>query len=177
MKRVKLLVAILVLLACGCSRDGDAIKESMVGKPATTTTAQADSGDSPPQQGIAGQTPQEYSVTYTTEVLDSGRSRGMYWGAEGGQGTIVQDLKIVLEGEPLPVWRSAFCDLANVRKLEQKSTEDGLIVTISGGDDGSPYVCTITIVGRNIVHRSVASRIFPENHNEETSYTNTAPDN
>lgn len=101
-----------------------------------------------------------------------------WWGGfDAGQTNIVSSVKILFGKKPVYVPRSAYADLANVRKLGIRKLAKGCLIQMAGGDADSSFKATYTVVADRLVKRHVESGEFPEQNHEETTYTNLDPGN
>jgi hypothetical protein len=88
----------------------------------------------------------------------------LWWG--GGQAppqTVVTRLSVVRGGDPLPVTRTFYADLANVRALQAVMKEGRLYIQFEGGDAADAYFGEITCDEAGMpVRRRVSYAEFPE---------------
>jgi hypothetical protein len=98
--------------------------------------------------------------------------RGFRWGAEDREPpqTLLASVNVSVEGVPVFVSLSAYCDLADPRKASLKQTDSGFVLTITGGDAASAYEAILTFENGNLVRRRVSSREFPKEAWERTEY-------
>lgn len=101
------------------------------------------------------------------------------WGRNGGEkSTIITSFTYCLTGEKdfqsFP--RSAWNDLADIQDLTYNPSKQKLIIRGGNGDGADGYVATWYFKNGELLRRVVESGHFPKNWREETTYTNTNPD-
>lgn len=84
--------------------------------------------------------------------------------------SLVDQLGIVVNGTPLFVPRSAFCDLADVNQAEISFGAEGAFLRLDGGDGAESFIVKIEFDKTRVKRRSVAAGEAPEELLEETNY-------
>lgn len=84
--------------------------------------------------------------------------------------SIVDQLGIVVNGTPLYVPRSSFCDLADVNKAEIKFGEKGASLRLDGGDGAESFIVKINFDKTQVRRRTVAAGEAADQLLQETNY-------
>jgi hypothetical protein len=85
--------------------------------------------------------------------------------------SIVDSVDIIVNGHPLFVPRSVFCDLADLNKATIiKATENQTILRLDGGDGSEGYIVNIEFDGSRVKRRTLSSGTLPEQPLQETTY-------
>lgn len=82
----------------------------------------------------------------------------------------VDRVDIIVNGNPLFVPRSVFCDLADLNKAEIRASEKGSILTLYGGDASEGYIVKIEFDGTQVKRRTLSSGTLPNKPLQETIY-------
>jgi hypothetical protein len=75
-----------------------------------------------------------------------------------------------VNGNPLFVPRSVFCDLADLNKAEIKASESQSILTLYGGDASESYIAKIEFDATQVKRRTLSSGMSPDKPLQETIY-------
>ncbi len=84
--------------------------------------------------------------------------------------SIVDQVDITVDGNPLFVQRSIFADLADLNKAEIRIGGKGRGLTLYGGDASESYIVKIAFDSTQIKSRTVSSGISPGHVLQETIY-------
>jgi len=84
--------------------------------------------------------------------------------------SIVDRVDITVNGNPLFVPRSVFCDLADLNKAEIKASESQSILTLYGGDASESYIAKIEFDATQVKRRTLSSGMSPDKPLQETIY-------
>jgi|SRR6185437_2489374 len=84
--------------------------------------------------------------------------------------SIVDQIGITVEGNPLFVPRSAFADLADLNRAEIKAAKNGWVLTLDGGDASEGYIVKIDFDATRIKLRTMSSGTLPNKPLQETIY-------
>ena len=84
--------------------------------------------------------------------------------------SIVDRVDITVNGKPLFVPRSAFCDLADLNEAEVKADEEGSILKLGGGDASESYIAKIEFDATHVRRRTLSSATEPDQPLQETIY-------
>jgi hypothetical protein len=80
-----------------------------------------------------------------------------WWGApnEGPPDRIVSTCEVKVGDNFIPLFRSAYADLADVRSVELTISKADFIITIHGGETGSGYMAVLRFKGDSLTARQV----------------------
>lgn len=82
----------------------------------------------------------------------------------------VDRFDISVNGNPIFIPRSVFCDLADLSKAEIKADEMGGILTLYGGDASESYIARIEFDAMGVKRRTLSSAMSPDKLLQETIY-------
>jgi len=85
--------------------------------------------------------------------------------------SVVDKIKIFVDGKNIDVPRSVFADLADLNGGQFKKTKQGMMLTFTGGDAAAAYNLEILFDKKRVLRRKVENAEFPNNTWEETVYT------
>jgi hypothetical protein len=83
---------------------------------------------------------------------------------------IVDSVKISVNGNPIPIPRSVFSDLADLNSGYIKPLRQGMALTLTAGDAAEAYVVEITFNAKQILQRRIFDAEFPDETLEKTIY-------
>ncbi len=86
---------------------------------------------------------------------------------------IVDRIEITVDGNPLFIPRSVFCDLADLNKAvikKGKKGKKGAILTLYGGDASESYIVKIEFDASDVKRRILSSAMSPDQPLQETTY-------
>lgn len=84
--------------------------------------------------------------------------------------SLVDSLKISVNGKPVFVWRSVFCDLADLNDAEISIAGTTAKLTLTGGDASESYIAKIYFDKENVTRRTVAGGEDPDSIIQDTRY-------
>lgn len=84
--------------------------------------------------------------------------------------SIVDYIDIVVNGKPIIVPRSVFCDLADLNTAEVRIGQNESILTLIGGDASESYLVKIEFDTERVKRRVTASGMLPDEPSQETIY-------
>jgi hypothetical protein len=84
--------------------------------------------------------------------------------------SIIDGIDITVNGKPLFMPRSVFCDLADLNRAKVRIELNKSILTLTGGDASESYIATIEFDKDRIKHRSLAPGEAPNEPLQETTY-------
>lgn len=91
--------------------------------------------------------------------------------------SIVDWIGISVNGNPLFVPRSAFADLADLNDATISATKKGWVLTLDGGDASEGYIVKITFGANEVMLRTLASGMSPDQLLQKTIYYQETFDN
>ncbi len=84
--------------------------------------------------------------------------------------SVVDDIEIFVNGKPIFVPRSAFCDLADLNTAEIRIEQKKSILTLNGGDASESYIVKIDFDAERVKSRRLSSSMAPDKLLQETVY-------
>jgi hypothetical protein len=84
--------------------------------------------------------------------------------------SIVDRVEIMVNGKPLFIPRSTFCDLADLHKAEIRADEKGPILTLYGGDASESYMVKIEFDETRVKRRTLSTVMSADQPLQETTY-------
>lgn len=84
--------------------------------------------------------------------------------------SVVDDLRMTVNGKDLFVPRSAFCDLSDLNSVSILPAKNVAEVVIRGGDASESFVARIEIDSKRVRRRSRASSLQPDSPSQETIF-------
>ena len=84
--------------------------------------------------------------------------------------SIVDRIEISVNGEPVFVPRSAFCDLADLSRAEISVGKDGSTLKLVGGDGADSFIANIVFDGTHVKRRTVQGGESRGQLSQETTY-------
>ena len=84
--------------------------------------------------------------------------------------SIVDSIIITVNGKPIIVPRSLFCDLADLNTAEIQIEESESILTLNGGDASESYLVKIDFDERQVKRKRLYSKMSPNEPLQETTY-------
>ena len=100
-----------------------------------------------------------------------------WWGNENAAPEhAIAEVRVKHAGRDVAVPRSAYADLTNVRSASIEGAPNGFDLVINGGQSAASFVATLTFRNGALVKRTVASRLFPDNAYETTTYHQQWPE-
>jgi hypothetical protein len=84
--------------------------------------------------------------------------------------SVVDRIDITVNGKPLFVPRSAFCDLADLNDAQIELSKKGSILTLGGGDASETYVAKIEFDATSVKRRTLSSSLEQNRPLQETIY-------
>jgi hypothetical protein len=84
--------------------------------------------------------------------------------------SIVDRIEITVNGNPLFVPRSVFCDLADLNMAKVKAGEKEAILMLYGGDASESYIAKIEFNVNQVKRRILSSAMSPDQPLQETTY-------
>lgn len=84
--------------------------------------------------------------------------------------SIVDYIDIVINGNPVFVSRSVFCNLADLNTAQIKIGKKKSILTLTGGDASESYIVKIEFDAKRVKYRSLAPSDTPNEPLQETIY-------
>lgn len=84
--------------------------------------------------------------------------------------SIVDSIDIAVNGKPIFVPRSAFCDLADLDIVEVEIKQKNVLMKLFGGDASESYIAIIEFDANCVKRRTISSSMLPDRKSEETIY-------
>jgi hypothetical protein len=85
--------------------------------------------------------------------------------------SIVDGIDILVNGKPIIVPRSVFCDLADLNTAEIRIEQKESILTLNGGDASESYIVKIEFDAERVKRRCLSSSMAPGKLLQETIYS------
>ena len=82
-----------------------------------------------------------------------------WWGApnDGPPDHIISTFEVRIGKEFIPLFRSAYSDLGDVRDVRLATSKAGFVITVYGGDTGSAYTARLRFQDGYLIERDVTS--------------------
>ena len=84
--------------------------------------------------------------------------------------SIVERVEITVDNNPLFIPRSVFSDLADLNSAEVKANDNGVVLTLYGGDASESYIVKIAFDAEKVKSRILSSAMSPDQPLQETTY-------
>lgn len=95
----------------------------------------------------------------------------LWWGTEKCPAeNAIEKIRVAIDERQIMIPRSAFSDLAGVRRAALRARSDDVVLIIEGGQTSSGYRAELTFDAGELVMRIVRSRTFPDEVSETTIY-------
>lgn len=84
--------------------------------------------------------------------------------------SVVDYIDILVNGKPIIVPRSVFCDLADLNTAEVQIKQEDAIIVLTDGDASESYIVKIEFDTERVKRRVTASGMLPDEPSQETTY-------